>query len=171
MNLTSLTRTATALVAGAALFATLSAGADAIPDTFNVSTTISASCSLTNGDGGPADLTPTYTPSTDSGTGSETVLDTTCTGSSPTVTFTDASNSGSTEFVMLSASNDLYYQISNTPSCTGVVGDNPITEGAPQSLTTGTSVYEICAAVIAQGVNTTAPGGSYTDTVTYSISP
>jgi len=171
VNFSNITRTGTALVAGAALFAAVSAGADAVPTTFNVNTTVSASCSLTLGDGGPADLTPTYTPATDSGTGSETVLDTTCTGSTPTVAFTDAAATGSTSFEMTSGPNVLYYQISSNPSCSGGPGDDPISEGAAQSLTTGNSVYEICAAVITGGPNTGAVGGSYNDTVTYTITP
>ncbi len=170
VTFTTLTRTCTALVAGAALVAAVSAGADAIPDTFNVSTTISASCSIT--DSGPSDLTPTYSPTSDSGTGSETSLNTNCTGGTPSVTFTDAGASGTTEFVMTSGNSDLYYQISNTPTCSGVAGDGPITEASPVSLTPGNSSFDICAAVIAGGgLNVGAAAGSYTDTVTYTIAP
>jgi hypothetical protein len=168
MNFTKLTRTGTALAAGAALFAAVSTGAYAT-GTFNVSTTITAACSVT--DTGPADLTPTYTPSTDTGTGSATVLNTFCSGTTPTVTFTDASSSGTNEFVMTSGASSLYYQISNGAACTGVVGDAPIQEGGAQPLVNGPSGYNICAAVITGGVNTTAAAGSYTDVVTYTIAP
>jgi hypothetical protein len=165
------TRTVTALVAGAAFFAVASLCADAT-DTFNVSTTITASCSLTGGDGGPADLTPSYTQSTDSGTGVETALDTTCTGDTPSVFFTDAYSSGTTVFEMTSGSSQLFYQLSSDPTCDGTPGDIPITEGAPQNLLQGGGSYEICAAVIAgSGMNVNAAAGSYSDTVTYSISP
>lgn len=170
MNVSNLTRTGTALVAGAALFAAVSAGAYAVPATFNVSTTITATCSISD-NGAPANLTPTYTPSGDTGTGDETTLSTSCNGSTPTVTFTDAYNSGTTNFEMTSGANDLFFQISNTPSCSGVVGDGPITENVPQNLTSGNSTYDICAAVITGGLNTSAPAGSYSDTVTYTISP
>jgi hypothetical protein len=171
MKFSNLTRTGTALVAGAALFAAFPAGADATPsNTFNVSTTISASCVVT--DSGPADLTPTYIPSTNSGVGSATSLDTNCSGSSPTVTFTDAANTGTSEFVMTSGSNNLFYQISDNSSCNGAAGDNPIQEGVAQSLLSGTQSYEICAAVITGGaVNVAVAAGSYTDTVTYTFAP
>jgi hypothetical protein len=165
------TRTVTALVAGATFFAIASVCADAT-DTFNVSTTITAACSLADGDGGPADLTPSYTPSTDSGTGTETVLDTSCTGSVPTVTFTDTYNSGTTVFEMTSGSSQLFYQLSSDPSCDGTPGDLPITEGVAQNLLQGFGSYEICAAVIAGGgMNVNAAAGSYSDTVTYTITP
>ncbi len=170
MNLSTITRNGTALVAGAALFAAVSAGAYAIPDTFNVSTTISASCNIT--DSGPADLTPTYSPASDSGTGSETELDTFCNGTSPYVTFTDAyGDFDGNEFAMSNGGNNLFYQISNTASCSGVAGDNPIGEGDPVSLAAGLNTLDICAAVITGGLNTSVPAGTYNDTVTYSITP
>jgi spore coat protein U-like protein len=169
VNVSNRTRTATALVAGAALFAAVSAGAYAIPDTFNVSTTISASCSVT--DSGPADLYPSYTPSTDTSVGAETVLNTSCSGSSPTVTFTDPTESFDNEFFMTSGSQILFFQISNTSSCSGVAGDNPLLEGVPYALSSGVGAFDICAAVISGGLNTGVPAGVYTDTVTYSISP
>ncbi len=171
MEFRTFTRTVTALVAGATFFAIASVCADA-SDTFNVSTTITAACSLTDGDGGPADLTPSYTQSTDSGTGVETALDTTCTGSAPTVTFTDALNSGTNVFAMTSGTSLLYYQLSSNPTCDGTSSDLPIAEGVGQNLGQGAGSYEICAAVIAGvGMNVNAAAGSYSDTVTYSISP
>jgi hypothetical protein len=169
MNVHNLTRSGTAFVAGVALFAAVSAGADAIPDTFNVSTTISASCSVT--DSGPADLTPTYSPTSDSGAGSETVLSTLCNGTSPSVTFSDSYDSNNNLFVMYDGSSVLYYQISNTTSCSGVSGDNPIYESFPITLPSGVNSFDICAAVITGGVNVNAPAGTYNDTVTYSITP
>jgi len=169
MNLRNLTRTGTGLAASAALFASLASGALAT-STFNVSTTITNACTVT--DSGPANLTPTYTPTTDSGTGSETNLNTFCNGNAPTVAFTDAAGSGTNAFVMYDGAAPLYYQISSDPTCNGTSGDIPINEGAPQNLLQGGGSYEICAAVIAGvGINTTAPAGSYTDTVTYTISP
>lgn len=165
MNFRSLTRTGTALVAGAALFVTVSTAAGAVPSSFNVSTTITASCTVT--DAGPTNLAPTYTPSTDSGVGDSTVLDTACNGSTPTVTFTDASGA-TTEFVMTSGANRLGYYLSNNNDCTGGSGDNPITVGAPQNLV---PAYAIAACVIIGGTNVGAPAGTYTDTVTYTISP
>jgi hypothetical protein len=168
MDFTKLTRTGTALAAGAALFVAVSTGAYAT-GTFNVSTTITASCSVT--DAGPSDLTPTYVPSTDSGTGSATVLNTFCSGTTPTVTFTDSGNSGTNEFVMTSGTSLLFYQISNGPTCSGVAGDGPINEGVAQPLPGGVTAYNICAAVITGGLNTAAAAGSYTDVVTYTIAP
>lgn len=165
MMLRNLTRTSTALVAGAALFATVATAADAVPSTFTVSTTITASCTLT--DSGPANLAPTYSPSTDSGVGDSTTLETTCNGTTPTVTFTDV-NGATTEFVMTSGANRLGYYLSNNNDCTGGSGDNPITIGAPQNLV---PVYAIAACVIIGGINVGAPAGTYTDTVTYTISP
>jgi len=170
MNFGNLTRTGTALVAGAALFAAVSGGAYAAPATFNVSTTITAACTISDV-GFPQDLTPTYTPSSDSGTGSATALTTNCSGEAPTVAFTDANNSGSTAFQMTSGANQLFFQISNEPACAGGPGDNPIIEGAAQPLTPGVSSYDICAAVITGGLNTGVPAGSYADVVTYTIAP
>lgn len=165
MNFRNLTRTSTALVAGTALFLTVSTAASAVPSTFNVATTITASCTVT--DAGPANLAPSYSPGTDSGTGDSTSLDTACTGSSPTVTFTDA-NGATTEFIMTSGANRLGYYLSNNNNCTGGSGDNPITVGAPQNLV---PVYHIAACVIIGGINVGVPAGTYTDTVTYTISP
>jgi spore coat protein U-like protein len=166
----NLTRTVTALVAAAGLFAVVSAGADAIPDTFNVSTTISASCSIT--DSGPANLFPQYVPSTDTSTGAATALNTYCNGSSPTVNFSDGSY-GTTQFLMNNGgSSYLYYQISQNSSCNGSAFDNPIPQGFQQTLGVGVASFDICAAVITGGgLNTGAPAGTYTDTITYSISP
>jgi hypothetical protein len=168
VNVSNRTRTATALVAGAALFAAVSAGADAIPDTFNVSTTISASCSVT--DSGPADLTPTYTPSTDSGVGASTTLNTNCNGTSPTVTFTDA-DGGGPAFFMFGTGGVLIFQLSNNTSCNGSPADNPLVEAEAYSLGTGISSYNICAAITTGGDNVLAAAGTYTDTITYTISP
>jgi hypothetical protein len=169
MNFTKLTRTGTALAAGAALFAAVSTGAYAT-GTFNVSTTITSSCSVT--DSGPANLTPTYDPSTDSGTGSATTLNTACNGATPSVTFTDSNGSYTTFFQMSDGSSNLWYQISNNATCTGGPGDNPIQENNPVLLGTGTASYNICAAVIAgNGTNTSVAAGSYSDTVTYTITP
>ena len=64
--------------------------------------------------------------------------------------------------------NALQFQISNGTSCSGVVGDAPLTQGAAQGLTSGASeVYNICAAVI-PGQTLTAVD-TYNDTVTYTI--
>jgi spore coat protein U-like protein len=161
-----LIRTGTALVAGAALFASVSAGAFAgpAPTTFTVTTTIAASCTVSE-DGAPGDLTPTYNPTSDTSTGSETTLTTFCNGTTPTVTFTDATGNFESFYTMLDGNNDhLNYQLSNTATCTGVVGDNNLPEGDALPLT---SPYEICAAVIPG--QTTAPAGTYVDTVTYNI--
>lgn len=161
----------TALVAGAALFAAASTGAYAVPTTFNVSTTINASCSVT--DSGPANLTPSYVPSTDTSTGAATTLNTFCNGANPNVTFTDALNSSDTLFAMTTVGGSfLYYQISNTATCTGVAGDNPVYEDTAIALTSGVSSFNICAAVITGGnLNTGAQAGTYSDTVTYTIAP
>jgi hypothetical protein len=171
MILGNFARAGTALAAAALLFATATAGAGAT-DTFNVSTTIDAACSVT--DAGPSDLTPTYAPSTDTGTGSATTLNTFCSGTTPSVTFTDAFDSFFYIFAMTSGggTNFLYYQISNNTSCTGVGSDNPINENSAISLAPGNNTFNICAAVIAgNGTNTSAVAGVYTDTVTYSIAP
>jgi len=169
MNFNTLTRTGTALAAGAALFAAVSTGAYAAPTTFNVSTTITASCVVT--DDGPTNLTPTYDPTTDTGTGNATSLNTACTGVTPSVVFTDSDGSNTNYFQMSSGSSNLWYQISNNPGCNGGPGDNPILENDAITLGTGTASYDICAAVITGGVNTAVPAGSYTDTVTYTITP
>jgi hypothetical protein len=169
VNHNHLARTCTALIAGAALFTGVVTAAGAT-NTFNVSTTITNSCTVT--DKGPTDLTPTYTPVSDSGTGAETSLNTFCNGEGPTVAFTDAAATGSGTFIMYDGASQLDYQISNNAACNGTSGDFPILEGAPQNLTPGNSSYDICAAVIAGvGLNTAVPAGSYTDTVTYTISP
>ncbi len=169
MNFTNLTRTGTALVAGAALFAAFSASANATP-TFNVSTTISASCSVT--DSGPADLFPTYDETSNTGTGQETVLNTFCSGSSPTVTFTDGYGNIDGDYRMTDGNGHyLYYQLSNASACTGVVGDGNMGEDDTQSLA-GVPAFDICAAVETfNGNNLTAPAGSYSDTVSYIITP
>jgi spore coat protein U-like protein len=171
VNISKLARTATALVAGAALFAAVSAGAFAVPpNTFTVSTTITASCSVT--DAGPANLTPTYTPTTDTGVGSATTLDTFCTGTTPTVVLSDAAGSGGPEFVMTDGGANLYYHLANGTSCNGTNTDNVIDEGTAINLTGGEGVLNICAAVIAGGgLNVDAAAGSYLDTVTYTITP
>lgn len=171
MNNASFARTAAALVAGAALFLAVSRDADA-QSVFNVSTTITASCNVT--DAGPTDLTPTYSPLTDSGTGSATALNTFCTGTAPTATFTDAYDSFYYVFAMTGGGggNFLYYQISNNTACTGVGGDDPINEGSAIALPSGTSSFNICAAVITGGMNAgNTVAGTYGDTVTYSIAP
>lgn len=168
MNTRKLTRTLTGLIAGTALFAAGSRGANAVPSTFNVSTTITAACTVT--DAGPANLTPTYTSSTDSGTGSETVLNTFCNGTNPTVTFTDAeANTGNYYAMNDGNGNLLVYQISNTPTCSGVVGDVNLEEGEPYAITT--AAFDICASVLVNGSNTGLPAGNYTDVVTYTITP
>jgi len=169
VKLTNLARTCATLIAGTALFGGVAAAAGAT-STFNVSTVITNACTVT--DSGPANLVPTYTPTSDSGTGAETSLNTFCNGNAPTVAFTDAAGSGSNAFVMYDGGAPLYYQISSNPTCNGTSGDIPIQEGAPQNLSQGAQSYEICAAVIAgAGINTTVPAGSYSDTVTYTISP
>ncbi len=167
MNFPKFARNATALTVGATLFAAVSAGAYAVPTTFNVSTTVTASCTVT--DAGPANLTPTYTQSTDSGTGDETVLNTFCSGTNPTVTFTDAGGNIDGDYEMNDGTNILHYQISNTPTCTGIPGDNNL--GEDDAWPISSPAYDICAAVTVGGVNTTVPAGSYTDTVTYTIAP
>jgi len=169
VNFSDCTRTASALVAAAALFGSVSAGAYAAPDTFNVSTTVSDSCTVT--DSGPANLTPTYSPISDSGTGSETVLNTFCTGTNPYVDFYDSWDSGGPQFAMSNGTTNLYYQISDTPTCSGVPGDNPISDDVPVALPNGANSFDVCAAVTTGGLNVTAPAGSYTDTVIYSIAP
>jgi len=148
------------------LLAGLGAPADAAT-TFNVTTTVDATCTVT--DSGPANLTPTFAPLSDTGTGSATSLNTVCTGPTPTVIFSDAAASGTSIFTMNDGAHLLTFQISNKTSCDGGAGDDPIVEGAPQSLV-GTS-YDICAAVIADGSNSGAAAGSYSDTVTYAVSP
>jgi hypothetical protein len=72
---------------------------------------------------------------------------------------------------MLDGLHALTFQISNKSSCDGGAGDNPITEGAPQTLASGTGSYAICAAVITDGSNSAAVAGTYGDTVTYAVSP
>jgi spore coat protein U-like protein len=72
---------------------------------------------------------------------------------------------------MSSGGNYLYFQISNNTSCSGGVGDNPISENTAIPLTTGVASFNICAAVITGGQNTGAVAGSYSDTVTYTIAP
>jgi hypothetical protein len=165
------TRTITAAAAGAAFFAAVSE--DTFAGTFNVSTTITASCSITNA--GPANLAPTYTATTDTGTGSATTLNTFCTGTTPTVVLTDAAagGSGGNVFVMTNGGGaNLYYQISTNPTCNGTSADDAIDEGGTITLTGGTGLLNICAAVIAGvGVNVTAIAGTYQDTVTYTITP
>jgi spore coat protein U-like protein len=170
VNVRALTRNGAALVAGAALFATASSDADAVTTTFIVSTTITRSCVVS--DAGPPDLAPTYSPTIDAGTGDHTVLNTTCNGATPTVTFTDAYNSGGTVFQMTNGASALYYQISNGTSCSGVASDNPVQEGVPQVMAPGNGAYDICVSVLAAGgTNTNAPAGTYTDTVTYTLTP
>lgn len=169
MNVRSFTRTGTALVAGAALCLAVSGAADAVTTTFIVSTTITRSCVVS--DAGPPDLAPAYSPTIDAGTGDHTVLNTTCNGTTPTVTFTDAYNSGGTVFQMTSGTSALYYQISNGASCSGVASDSPVQEGVPQVMAPGIASFDICASVIAGGMNTNAPAGTYTDTVTYTLTP
>jgi spore coat protein U-like protein len=170
MNFSNLTRTGTALVAGAALFAAVSAIADASPATFNVTTTISASCNVNFG--GPTDLAPTYSPASDTSVGDATGLSTTCTGTTPSVVFTDQASSGTTQFVMLHNGTDqLNYQISLGTSCSGISQDSPITEGASINLVSGVNqTLDICAAVIV-GQTTGIASGLYGDTVTYTITP
>jgi len=167
MNFPTLSRSGTALLASAAFFASVSSGAGAT-NTFNVSTTIEDSCSVTNA--GPSDLVVTYVPTTDTSTGAATSLDTFCNGTSPTVSFSDGTY-GTTNFAMTGPGGYLYYYLSQSTTCTGVVADNPIVQGFTQPLGAGTTSFDICAAVITGGVNTGAPAGAYSDTVTYSISP
>lgn len=148
------------LVAGVATIA--SAG------TFGVSTNVTASCVVNTA---PAALAPTYSGATDASVGTATTLTTTCNGATPTVTFTDPSAGVGTIFTMNGTAhpgNALQFQISNGTSCSGVVGDAPLTQGAAQALTSGASeVYNICAAVI-PGQTLTAVD-TYNDTVTYTI--
>jgi hypothetical protein len=82
LNNASFARTAAALVAGAALFPAVSRDASA-QSVFNVSTTITASCEVTDAgptekldDASPANLPLNYKPTTDSGVGMETAQDT-----------------------------------------------------------------------------------------------
>jgi len=162
----SLIRTGTALVAGAVLFATLSAHASA--GTFLVQTTITASCTIT--DAGPGNLAPTYTSASDTGTGAETVLNTNCTGTNPTVAFTDAYGNIDGDYAMNDGNgHNLQYQLSNTPTCSGVPGDVNMGEGDPQAI--NGAAFDICAAVLTGAGMNTLPAGNYTDTVTYTITP
>jgi len=157
------------LSCGALLFSGARTGAGATT-TFNVTTTVDATCIVT--DSGPANLTPTYSPLSNAGSGSATTLNTDCTGSAPTVTFSDAAASGTSVFTMSgSGSRSLFFQISNKSTCDGSAGDEPIVEGAAQALSGGSGTYEICAAVITDGSNNAAPAGAYSDTVTYAVSP
>jgi len=168
VSLRILARAGSAVLAGAALLAGAAASAGA--NTFNVSTTISPACTLS--DSGPTDLTPTYTPVRDLGTGTATALNTVCNGTNPTVTFSDSLGSGTNLFAMHDGASTLYYQISIGTSCSGVVGDNPIQENTPIALPAGVNTFDICAAVITgDGTNVNVPAGSYSDTVTYSITP
>ncbi len=167
MNPLPIVRTGALLSAGSLLFTGF--GAAGATTTFNVTTTVDATCAVT--DSGPANLTPTYAPISNTGVGSATSLDTDCTGSAPTVTFSDAAASGTSIFTMLDGLHALTFQISNKSSCDGGAGDNPITEGAPQTLASGTGSYAICAAVITDGSNSAAVAGTYGDTVTYAVSP
>ncbi len=162
-------RTGTAVIAGATLVAAISGGARA--GTFNVSTTITPSCTIT--DAGPGNLTPEYAPTTDTGTGASTTLDTFCTGPNPTVVFTDAYASNDTQFAMSNGAGAyLFYQISPNVNCNGTPGDVPINENTVQDLIGGTQSFPICAAVIAGGgLNVGAPAGAYQDTVTYTLTP
>lgn len=170
MNITNFARAGTALAGGAFFFVALSAGARAVPSSFTVSTTITASCSMTNA--GPGNLAPTYSMPTDSGDGSQTALSTFCTGTAPSVTFSDAYGSGSNVFAMTDADGaSLYYQLSNNTTCNGTGADNPITESTPISLGSGANSLMICAAVLTGGQNAGARAGTYSDTVTYSMSP
>jgi len=168
LNTSKLIRAGTSVLAGAALFAAVSAGAYAAPTTFNVSTTITAACTIT--DAGPANLTPTYTPSTDSGTGSETVLNTFCSGTNPTVSFTDAYGNIDGDYAMNDGNgHNLQYQLSNTATCSGIPADNNMGEGDGQPI--NTAAFDICAAVLTGGANVNVPAGTYNDTVTYNITP
>jgi hypothetical protein len=66
--------------------------------------------------------------------------------------------------------NLLVYEISNTPTCSGAVGEaNFLEEGEPYAITT--AAFDICASVLANGSNTGLPAGNYTDVVTYTITP
>jgi len=169
VNLRNLARAGTTVLAGAALLAGAGASAGAA-NTFVVSTTVTTACTVSGS--GPTDLAPTFTQVLDSGTGTATALNTSCNGPSPTVTFSDSMGSGTNVFAMHNGASALYYQISIGTSCSGVAGDNPIQESAPIALPGGVSSFNICAAVIAgTGMNVNAPAGTYTDTVTYSITP
>ena len=166
MNIRYLARTGSAVTAGALLLAALGAGALAAPATFTVSTNITNSCVVSGG--GPSDLTPTYDPITGSSVGAATTLVTSCSGPAPVVAFTDAGGSG-TSFQMTSFASTLFYQISNSTSCSGIAADDPLTVGGQYNLTSGSGIYNICAAVTAG--QTGIPAGSYSDTVTYTITP
>lgn len=167
MNPLPIIRTGAFWIAGSVLFAGF--GSEAGATTFNVTTTVDASCTVT--DAGPANLTPTFAPLSNTGVGAATSLDTECTGPAPTVTFSDAAASGTSVFTMLDGSHALTFQISNKSSCDGGAGDDPITEGAAQNLASAISTYAICAAVITDGSNSAAVAGTYSDTVTYAVSP
>ncbi len=169
VNFRLLTLAGTGAFAGAALLAGVGANA-AAASTFVVSTTIAPTCTVSGS--GPADLTPTYTEIGDSGTGTATALDTICNGANPTITLSDSLGSGTNLFAMHNGNSALYYQISIGTSCTGAAGDNPIQENAPITLPSGFDAFDICAAVIAgTGLNVNVPAGTYSDTVTYSITP
>jgi len=73
---------------------------------------------------------------------------------------------------MTNGAQNLYFQISNNPTCDGSAGDNPLLQGIQVPLGLGASSFTICAAVITNGgINVGVPAGSYTDTVTYTIVP
>jgi hypothetical protein len=73
---------------------------------------------------------------------------------------------------MSNGTTNLYFQLSNSSTCSGVAGDNPMSDdGAPLALPSGSGSFDICAAVTTGGLNVSAPAGSYTDTVTYEIFP
>ncbi len=169
LDLSKIIRTGALLSAGAVLFAGVGAGAGAAT-TFHMTVRVDDSCTFT--DSGPSNLTPAYTSSSDTSTGSASSLNTNCTGSSPTVVFSDAAASGTSVFTMSDGhSHSLTFQISNKPACTGGTGDDPITEGTAQPLASGSGTYDICAAVITGGSNRSAAAGAYTDTVTYTVTP
>jgi hypothetical protein len=73
---------------------------------------------------------------------------------------------------MSGSSGVLDFYLSNNTSCIGTAADNPFTVGTAYNLSSGSSSYNICAAVEAQdGDNEGAAAGTYTDTVYYTITP
>jgi spore coat protein U-like protein len=164
-------RRASAFAAGAAFVAATASSAGAVSGgSFTVSTTITASCSVTNA--GPSDLSPTYSPVTDTGTGAATSISTVCTGPNPQIAFTDLNGGSGTDFVMTNGSAKLYYYLSSNATCDGTRADRPLSYGiAANGFANGSATFGVCAAVEANGTNTGLPAGTYTDTVYYTISP
>ena len=155
-------------VPGLASAAVRPAATSPITLTFTYSLVVTADCTLTQNPGGNFAFAAidalTGTSATEYTT--ENVVTATCSATTASLVFTDgcATCSGSTNFQLVNGAHVIDFQINNT----GTSGGTDYENGGPNTvnLTGAATPFPLYGALPPQGVN---PSGSYTDTVTATL--